>query len=147
MIRPARADERDALIALQRRASLVWEEDRAFLLANPGVIDLPADQIAEGHVFVWDEGPAVLGFGVVLPRDDGHAQLDGLFVEPAAWGRGIGRRLVEHGLDLARRRGAIDVYLIANMRARGFYEKCGFQLVAEVQMPSGKGVRMVRPLA
>ena len=100
-------DERGGLIELQRRASLMWEEDRAFLLADPGMIDLPAGQISEGHVFVWEAAGVVLGFAVVLPRDDGDAELDGLFVEPGAWGRGIGRRLVDHAADVARQRGCL----------------------------------------
>ncbi len=146
MIRPGRPDEREALTELQRRASLMWEEDRPFLLAHPDMIDLPADQISEGHVSVWDEAGQPLGFAVVLPRDDGQAQLDGLFVEPGRWGEGIGRRLVDHALDRERARGALSLNLVANLRAAGFYLRCGFQTAGEVQMPFGRGVRMIRPL-
>jgi GNAT superfamily N-acetyltransferase len=146
VIRPARPDEREALIGLQRRASLMWEEDRAFLLAEPGLIDLPADQIAEGHVFVWEEAGAMLGFGVVLPRDDGDAELDGLFVEPGAWGRGIGRRLIGHAAEVARGRGCLAVKVVANQRALGFYGKCGFQALGEVATRFSPGMAMVRPL-
>ena len=32
---PARPEEREALIALQRQASLMWEEDRDSLFAEP----------------------------------------------------------------------------------------------------------------
>jgi len=147
MIRPARIDERSALTELKRRASLMWEEDRPFLLAHPDVVELPEGQIDEGHVSVFEDGGEVLGFSVVLPRDDGQAQLDGLFVEPSAWGRGIGRRLVDHALERARAGGALGLNLIANIRALGFYEKCAFQALAEVQTPTGKGVRMMRPLS
>jgi GNAT superfamily N-acetyltransferase len=146
VIRGARPEERDSLIALQRRASLMWEEDRDFLLAEPGVIDLPADQIADGHVFVWEEAGAVLGFGVVLPREDGDAEFDGLFVEPDAWGRGIGRRLVDHALEVAQRRGCLALRVVANQRALGFYLKCGFQALGEVATRFSPGVAMVRLL-
>jgi GNAT superfamily N-acetyltransferase len=146
MIRPARLDERKGLIELQRRASLIWEEDRASLLAHPYVIDLPVDQIAEGHVFVWMEMGEALGFGVVLPRDDGDAELDGLFVEPDAWGRGIGRRLVDHSVAAARGRGCLALKVVANKRALGFYLKCGFQALGDVATRFSPGVRMVRPL-
>jgi GNAT superfamily N-acetyltransferase len=146
MIRPARAEEREGLIALQRRASLMWEEDRAALQAEPDVIDLPADQIFDGHVFVFDDAGSVLGFGVVLPRDDGDAELDGLFVEPDAWGRGIGRRLTDHVVEVARRRGCLAVNVVANKRALGFYAKCGFEALGEVATRFSPGVAMVRPL-
>jgi len=145
-LRLARPDERAALTALQRQASLMWEEDRDALLAEPDAIDLPADQIAEGHVFVWEEAGAVLGFAVVLPRDDGAAELDGLFVEPDAWGRGIGRKLVDHAMDMARDEGCISLNVVANKRALGFYLACGFEALGEVQTRFSPGVRMVRVL-
>lgn len=145
-LRLANLHERGSLIELQRRASLMWESDRPFLLANPGLIDLPADQIAEGRVSVFEEAGRTLGFVVVLPRDDGAAQLDGLFVEPERWGRGIGRRLVDHALDRARQGAALSLNLVANRQALGFYEKCGFEVLEEVQMPFGLGVRMMRAL-
>jgi len=142
----ARDDEREGLIELQRRASLMWEEDRAALLAEPGVIDLPADQIAGSHVFVFEEAGAVLGFAVVLPRDDGDAELDGLFVEPGGWGQGIGRRLMDEAVELARRRGCSALKVIANQRALGFYLKCGFDALGEVATRFSPGVAMVRRL-
>jgi GNAT superfamily N-acetyltransferase len=146
VIRPARPDEREGLIDLQRRASLMWDEDRDALLAEPDVIDLPADQIAGGHVFVLEEAGAVLGFGVVLPRDDCDAELDGLFVEPDAWGRGIGRRLMDHAVELARGRGCHALKVVANKRALGFYETCGFGALGEVPTRFSPGVAMVRRL-
>ena len=146
MIRLARLDERKSLTELQRRASLVWEEDRLALLAHPDAIDIPADQIAEGHVFVWVEAGEVLGFGVVLPREDGDAELDGLFVEPDVWGQAIGRRLVDHATDVARRRASPALNVVANKRALGFYLKCGFQALGEVATRFSTGVAMVRLL-
>src|SRR5271165_2134342 len=93
--RPAIPAERTALEDLQRRASLVWEEYRDALLENPDAIDLPLDQIIKGRVIVAEMPGEVVGFAAVLPRDDGHAELDGLFVEPKVWRRGIGRGLLE----------------------------------------------------
>jgi GNAT superfamily N-acetyltransferase len=139
-------DERQGLIELQRRASLMWEEDRAALLAHPDAVDLPADQIAGGHVFVWTEKGEVWGFAVVLPREDGDAELDGLFVEPEGWGRRIGRRLVEHTAEVARRRGCAALNVVSNKRAQGFYLKCGFHALGEVATRFSTGVGMVRRL-
>jgi GNAT superfamily N-acetyltransferase len=86
--------ERSALEELQRRASLMWEEDRAALLANPDAIELPLEQITGGRTVVAENAGQLLGFSVVLPRDDGDAELDGLFVEPTYWRHGLGRALV-----------------------------------------------------
>jgi hypothetical protein len=87
--------ERQALEALQRRASLNNPGDRDALLANPDAIELPPDQIAAGHVFIAERNGAIVGFSAVLPREGPEMDLDGLFVEPHLWRHGIGRLLVE----------------------------------------------------
>src|SRR6476659_447734 len=101
-IRPARLDEQTMLEGLQRRASLNNPGDRDALLANPDAIQLPADQIYAGRVFVAERDGAIVGFAAVLPRDDRDTELDGLFVEPHLWGQGTGRALVEHCAAVAR---------------------------------------------
>jgi GNAT superfamily N-acetyltransferase len=125
--------ERSALEELQRRASLMWEEDRAALLANPDAIELPLEQITGGRTVVAESAGELLGFAVVLPRDDGDAELDGLFVEPTYWRHGIGRALVEQTERIAAADGAANLWVTANTRALGFYDSCGFVTVGEVQ--------------
>jgi GNAT superfamily N-acetyltransferase len=124
--------ERSALEELQRRASLIWEEDREALLANPDAIELPLDQITDGRTVVAEQAGELLGFAVVLRRDDGDAELDGLFVEPTHWRRGLGRALVEQAERIAANDGAASLWVTANTRALEFYGVCGFITVGEV---------------
>ena len=65
-IRFGRPDERAALEELQRRASLMWEEYLAYLLANPDVIELPLAQLREGRVRVAQWHGRVAGFAALL---------------------------------------------------------------------------------
>lgn len=47
-------------------------------------------------------------------------------------GQGLGRRILEAGMDVARERlGATSAYLEAQVRASGFYEGCGFAVTSE----------------
>ncbi len=124
--------ERTALEGLQRRASLMWEDDREALLAHPDAIDLPLAQITGGRTIVAERTGELLGFAVVLRRDDGDAELDGLFVEPVQWRHGIGRALVEQAERLATADGAANLWVTANTRALGFYDSCGFVTAGEV---------------
>ena len=110
----------------------MWEEDRAALLANPDAIELPVDQITGGRTVVAESDGQLLGFSVVLRRDDGDAELDGLFVEPTYWRHGIGRALVGEAERIARADGAANLWVTANTRALGFYDSCGFIAVGEV---------------
>jgi GNAT superfamily N-acetyltransferase len=139
-IRPAAIAERGALEALQWRASLMWEEYRDALLAHPDAIALPDEQI--GRTIVAELGDKALGFAVVLPRPDGDAELDGLFVDPANWRAGIGTRLVREAERLAAAAGAEYLYVVGNPRAEGFYAACGFVLVGREPTRFGVGLTM-----
>ena len=142
VIRLARPEERDVLEALQRRASLALGEYNEQLEAEPDAIQLPIEQIERGQVIVAELGDRIAGFAAVLMDDDG-AELDGLFVEPEHWRKGIGATLVDVAVHEARRQG-LAMMVIANPSARGFYEKCGFALEGEAQTRFGPALRMSR---
>jgi N-acetylglutamate synthase-like GNAT family acetyltransferase len=146
LIRPARLDEQPALEALQRRASLSNPGDREALLANPDAIALPLEQIAGGFVFVAERDGVLAGFAAVVPRQDGGAELDALFVEPHMWTQGIGRRLVDYGADVARARASSFLHVVGNPHAEGFYAACGFRVTGTVDTRFGVGLTMRRPL-
>lgn len=141
-IRLARASDRASLEALQWRASLVWEDYRADLLANPDAIELPEDQIDQGYVQICERNGAAVGFMVALPRADLDVELDGLFVEPDVWRCGIGRSLVQAALAFAVRRGASKMHVVANPGALGFYKACGFSTCGTEQTRFGMATRM-----
>src|ERR1700759_3525615 len=125
-IRSARAAERGALEELQRRSSAHEPMYRAQLEAHPDAIELPAEQIAAGHVRVAEHDGMVVGFAVLLQRAGDECELDGLFVEPDRMRAGVGRRLVEDAAQLARERGATRIAVVANPQAVAFYEAVGF---------------------
>jgi len=137
-LRLARPEEHDELEELQRRASLELPEYRDQLLANPDAIHLPPGQIANGQVIVAEMDGEVAGFAAVV-----GGELDGLFVEPDMWGGGIGRALVDAATHEARKRG-LALKVIANPRARRFYEHCGFSVEGELQTRFGPGLRMTK---
>jgi GNAT superfamily N-acetyltransferase len=145
ILRDARPAERRDLEELQRRASLMWEADRPFLLANPDVIELPLAHIAEGRVRVAEESGKPLGFAVLLERSDA-AILEGLFVEPEQGGRGIGRLLVEDAGARAARAGLPALEVVANGNALGFYQRLGFAVFGEAQTQFGPAKRLRLPL-
>jgi GNAT superfamily N-acetyltransferase len=87
-------------------------------------------------VIVAEIGGEIAGFAAVV-----GGELDGLFVEPDLWGGGIGRALVNAAAHEARKRG-LTLKVIANPRARRFYEHCGFSVEGEVQTRFGPALRM-----
>ena len=145
-IREACASEHSTLEALQRRASLSNPGDREALLQNPDAIALPIEQITARHVFVAEREGAIVGFAAVLPREDGGAELDALFVEPRLWHQGIGRLLVDYCAGIVRARGSAVLHVIGNPHAEGFYKACGFNVTGSVETRFGVGLSMQRVL-
>jgi GNAT superfamily N-acetyltransferase len=141
-IRRARADERLDLEQLMRRASTALPDYRAQLEENPDAIDLPLAQIEHGQVIVAETVEGAAGFIVLLIGDD-RAEIDGLFVEPQLWGRGVGRSLVELAVHEGRRSG-LSLTVAAAPGARGFYERCGFTFEGETQTRFGTALIMSR---
>ncbi len=142
-IRDARPAERAALQALQARAAAVWEEDRAVLEAHPDAIVVPADAIAERRLRVAvDDEDRLLGFSLVLPVVVGERELDGLFVEPDAMGRGVGRLLVTDVVQRAQADGADRLFVVSGRGARGFYERLGFRLLDAVPTRFGPALQL-----
>jgi GNAT superfamily N-acetyltransferase len=138
IIRVALPEERNALEELQRRASLALPEYRAQLKANPDAIHLPPAQIANRQVLVAELDGRLAGFAAVV-----GGELDGLFVEPELWRRGVGAALVDEATHEARRKG-LALTVVANPTAREFYERCGFAFESETKTRFGPALRMSR---
>jgi putative acetyltransferase len=123
-VRPARADELDALTAIWRRAV---EATHDFLA--PGDVDVFEPQVRTTvlparEVLVVD-GPdgRPAGFAAVDGAPGGETQVDMLFVDPAAHGTGVGTAL----LDALAGRGALTVDVNEqNPAAHAFYRRRGF---------------------
>lgn len=132
-IRPARADDDAALLEIDfatwtqavSPAPVPTREDRTSFfddrteLANYLVAEV--DGKIAGYVLVHQNIPL-----------DSHKHvlgINGLAVDPAAQGNGVGQALIEAAVEEAGRRGATKVSLRVlgeNPGARRLYERCGF---------------------
>lgn len=68
--------------------------------------------------------------GMMVLRDAGDTiVIEGLYVHPDGWGRGIGSRLLDHALGVASRGpGHLSLWVLAgNTAARSWYERRGWQ--------------------
>ena len=129
MIREAQTDEAEALAAIQRDASLAANAH----IFPPELYPFPMAEIVERWraslednavtVLVHDEG------GVVGVAGSQAGWLDGLYVLPEWWKRGVGRTLHDAVLERQRAAGAERCHLWVlerNQRARRFYERLGW---------------------
>jgi len=98
---------------------------------------LTVEQVRDPAVRLWvaqaETGPAadLLGSVALKALAPGHVELKTMRVAPAARGRGLGRMLLAHALEEARRSGAGRVSLETGTAAvfgpaRALYESAGF---------------------
>jgi len=123
-IRRARSEEAGALTALAQRAKAHWPYDEAMMAVFRRTIVITGDDIADHLVLVHQTGAAADGVGVLVAAGD-DAELDHLWVDPPAIGRGVGRRLFLTFAVEARRRGAARIVLNSDPYAEGFYRRLG----------------------
>jgi len=145
-IRPATLADHAVLADIHWRTSIAVPEDRDHLIANASLVELPADHIEADCVFAAVMGAAAVGFGTVLPRADGDADIDAVFVEPDRWGEGIGRLLVAEAERRALNFRAARLHVIANRHALGFYRKLGFVADGPFKTRFGTGEAMHKTL-
>lgn len=130
-IRAARSDEAEALTALARRSKASWGYPAELMERFAPDLVIGADAIARGEVrVVEDDAGAVLGVARLSLTGE-VAVLEDLWIEPAAMGRGLGRRLWEDAVERARRAGAIAIELDADPYAKPFYDRMGAVQVGE----------------
>ncbi len=155
----------------ERGNFLVYEESGAVL----GYVVVPktmgrvwAKAVLGGHVFVWALKWMAGRYGISPTRIamilgnkllfaaysgeqllHGHAQVLSVAVDPSAQGRGIGRQLVQAGLELLRGQGVRTVKLEVrpdNEPAKHVYSSLGFREVGKSRDSQGHWTVMIAHL-
>lgn len=144
MIRVRQATDRDAMGVAQAHVRS-WQVGYHGLISQAYLDALDPEDRASRYRFgeMEPEGPftqvAVDGDHVCghvttgLCRDDdlrGSGEIWAIYVDPARWGTGVGRRLIAAGCEQLQRQGhhAAALWVLAgNARARHFYELAGWR--------------------
>jgi GNAT superfamily N-acetyltransferase len=138
IVREAHPTEADVLAGIQQNASVAALEH----IFPPELYPYPTDEVRQR----WREALADPGTTVLVAEERGAAVgvagcrpewLEGLYVEPAYWSRGLGRRLHDEVLDRLRRAGSARCHLWVlehNDRARRFYERLGWKENGETRV-------------
>jgi GNAT superfamily N-acetyltransferase len=140
-IRPAKAGEDEAISALALRSKGHWGYTPELLEACRSELTIRAERLAEHRAHVAEEGGVMLGFFTVT-GDAPAGELDCLYVDAAAMGRGVGRALLEAAVALARREGFRALAIHADPNAEAFYLRYGATKVGDVASGSIPGRRL-----
>ncbi len=140
-VRPAKAEEAEALTAICKRSKAYWGYDAEFMRLSALSLTVTPEAIETGRVLVaeGDDG-TLLGVAAAMPIDrDGVYDLDRLYVDPPAIKTGVGSVLFRAAVELARKEGAKELSILAERKAAGFYERMGATYVGEAVSDSIPG--------
>jgi N-acetylglutamate synthase-like GNAT family acetyltransferase len=141
-IRPARPGEEPALTELAIRSKGHWGHDAAFLARSRTALTLRPEHLGRWIVRVAERDGAVVGVAAVDPE---AAELELLFVEPAAIGTGVGGVLLRDALDRAREAGLDELLIESDPDAEPFYRAHGAEpLGTRVAAATGRELPLLR---
>ncbi len=124
-IRRALPEEAEALSALALRSKAHWGYSDAFMRACRTELTISPDEIETYPTFVVESRGEAIGFYTLERVSDDEVELGYLFVEPAAIGRGHGRRLLEHAKQQAVGLGFRSLVIQGDPHAERFYRMAG----------------------
>ena len=91
-----------------------------------------------GHIYLAWQGSQAVGCVALVPMGDGVYELSKMAVTPALRGQGVGRGLILHVIEEARRLGATSLFLGSSTKlpaAVHLYESVGFRHVPAERVP------------
>ena len=124
VISPLTEAELETATALCLRSKAHWGYDLEFMAACRDELTLRKDDVADGLAVAICEGGTLLG---VAQISEGHSQweLEKLFVDPPAIGRGLGARLFDWATNKAAEGGGNLLAIAADPDAAAFYRRMG----------------------
>ena len=141
MIRPASADEANALTKIALDAKRYWGYPENWIKHWDSDLTISPEFIRDNHVYVYEEDGQIRGFYALCVA--GHkAELEHMWVTPAAIGTGIGKELF---LDAMERAASLDVNaveLTADPNPAGFYRRMG---ATHFHLPAPNAIHFCAP--
>ncbi len=142
-LRPARPPDCATLTALAQESKAAWPYPPAQIEAWRSELTItPASLVAP--TIVAEDASGIVGFMQVAGFSAGW-QLEHCWVRPGARGRGVGRTLVEHAMELVRTARGTGIAIDADPHAEGFYLSLGASRVGEVAAPIAGDPARIRP--
>jgi N-acetylglutamate synthase-like GNAT family acetyltransferase len=129
-IRPAQPEEARQLTALAMRSKSHWGYDPAFLAACRESLTVTPEECDGTSLLVAVAQGQIVGFAQVKGSPP-VGELDDLWVDPWAMGRGVGRALFDAITARAREAGFRALMVDSDPHAESFYSRMGATRVGE----------------
>ncbi len=143
------------LVMIRDLAHAIWPDTYGQILSSAQIrymleqmysMDSLVSSAAAGHRYLLVEDTTPVGFAAYQHDYEGRpvTRIHKIYVLPQTQGQGIGQMLIKHIESLALLHGSTTLSLNVNRsnRAVGFYQKLGFNIVEQQDIPIGEGYLM-----
>ncbi len=142
-LRHAAASECELLTDLCVRSKAMWGYDRHFMKKCHAELTVDQCAVESDLLRVAARGDTVVGI-VELSIEGDEAEVEKLFVDPAASGAGVGRLLMRWAVDAAKTAGVKKLVIDSDPNAAAFYRRIGAVDVGKVASASIPGRMLPR---
>ena len=98
-----------------------------------------AEAVHEEHVWCAEVDGDLAGFYRAIEAEEGAWSCEGFWIHPTYIGRGIGKNLLRHAIDLIADAGGRTLRIASDPNAQDFYIKMGARRIGDVpSQPKGR---------
>ena len=129
MIVLAEISDGNLLTELALTSKAFWGYDANLVESWRKDLTVTSKMIEERMVFKFLQDEKIAGFYMLNPPKGKQIELEMLFVLPGFIGKGIGKKLLLHSFEKAKKLNAISMTLLADPNAEKFYKSQGFKVI------------------
>jgi ribosomal protein S18 acetylase RimI-like enzyme len=129
-IRRVDPEEAETLSQIAYSAKAYWGYPQRWLEIWKPQLTFPPEYFEENESWGAVDGEKMVGF-YTLQEKEGKTWLENLWVLPEFIGKGFGKSLFLHAVEISRQRGYKTLQLEADPNAIGFYQKMGMSRIGE----------------
>ena len=131
MIRNASPEDAATLTTIALDAKRYWGYPEHWIKHWESDLTITSEFIRDNHVYVAEENGEIRGFYALCVTGD-KAELEHMWVTPAAIGTGIGKDLFLDAMERAAKLNVDAVEISSDPNAAGFYKRMGATQIGEV---------------
>lgn len=150
----ARPEDAEGIASVARR---IWRQSYSHIISRAQIDYMLEQRFSQNQLsadlsgnecqyWIIRRGAEVVGYGsMALTPVEGRLKIQQLYVEASERGGGLGRRLMDQMIELAKTREARVVWLTVNrdnQSAIGFYQQYGFSMAGTCLAEIGQGFVM-----
>lgn len=130
-IRSASSKEDEILTSIAAESEAYWGYDEEFMEIYKIIYNVTPEIISENLAYVLEDEGDIIGFYVVI-QEAYLGEVEYFYIKPRYMGKGYGRIMWEHMIDLCESFGILEIELVTSPQAKEFYINMGVVVVSEV---------------